>query len=77
MGTIKTPIEKLVGWMAENESAGKISWDLAFEQCMLLMEIEKIYLMNAHKTGQDCVDFFGAADFEKSEEYYDRIYGKK
>jgi hypothetical protein len=74
---LKTPIEELVGWMAAHESAGKISWDLAFEQCMILMDFEKVQFMNAHKTGQDSVDFFGAASFEKSEEYYDRIYGKK
>jgi hypothetical protein len=36
----KTPIEELVGWMSDNESAGRISWDLAFAQCMRLMQFE-------------------------------------
>jgi|TARA_R110000782_G_scaffold193896_1_gene283479 hypothetical protein len=74
---IKTPIEKLVGWMSDNESAGKISWDLAFAQCMLLMEFEKQQFMNAHKSGQDSIDLFDEASFKESEDYYDKIYGKR
>jgi hypothetical protein len=74
---IKTPIEELVGWMSDNESAGRISWDLAFAQCMRLMQFEKQQFMDAHKDGQDSIDLFGEANFKVSEEYYDKVYGKR
>jgi hypothetical protein len=60
--------------MSDNESAGRISWDLAFAQCMRLMQFEKQQFMDAHKD-EDSIDLFGEANFKVSEEY-DKVYGK-
>jgi hypothetical protein len=40
--------------MSDNESAGRISWDLAFAQCMRLMQFENNNLDASQ--GQDSID---------------------
>jgi hypothetical protein len=66
---------KVVGWMSDNENAGRISWDLAFAQCMRLMQFEK-QLYGCSQGWSRLNWFIWKANFKVSEEYYDKVYGK-